>query len=134
VGRDEGHRRRPLLLAGGVPWPLALEWQPVAGVAGGIVLLLMGVLSRTGAYRRWEPWYRNPNLPFYVRNLAFAMLPFGVCVLAFMIGALIGEGNKGIAAAFVGIAFLAFALGIAFMVKPPRWLKPDWIKNEEAPS
>jgi hypothetical protein len=98
---------------------VAFEWEPIVGIVGGIVLLVLGALSRSGRFRRWEPWYRNHELPFYIRNVAFAMLPFGVCVLAFMTGALIGESDNGVAGAFVGLAFLAFFVGIAFMVKPP---------------
>jgi hypothetical protein len=108
-----------------------LDWEPVVGIVGGIALLTLGMLIRSGAFRRWEPWYKNRELPFYIRNLVFAMLPFGVCVLAFMAGALIGERSRGVAGGLVGLAFVAFFVGIAFMLKPPRWLKPDWVRVDE---
>jgi hypothetical protein len=109
----------------------AIAWEPVAGIAGGIFLIVLGVLSRTGRYRRWESWYRNGELPLYLRNLAFAMVPFGISVLALMVGALIAERNRGLAGGFVGLTCLAFGVGLAFLRNPPRWLKPKWIRNEE---
>ena len=111
---------------------MSVEWETIAGMLAGILGVALGVLSKQGRFRRWEPWYRNRELPFYIRNLAFAFIPFGIGALAGGGGTLAGQaGLRALAVIFVLIFFAAFAVGIAFMLSPPDWLKPEWIRHFE---
>jgi hypothetical protein len=105
-------------------------WEPYFGFIAGALGIALGVLSARGRYRRWEPWYRNSDNPFYIRNMAFAMIPFGTMLIAGTVAALVSSRSHSLAAALVVVALLAFVIGVAFMIHPPGFLTPAWIKEE----
>ena len=103
----------------------------LATTVAGLLAIVFGVLSIRGSWRRWEPWHRNPNLPFYLRNGAFAMIPFGVTLLGLSGAILTGNRHHTVATVCVLAVFAGFVVGIWFMARPPGFLKPDWLRREE---
>lgn len=102
----------------------------------GLALLAttMGVAIRVGWWRAFERTYRDEQLPAAYRNAPFALIPVG---LAFASGGLVGvfselRGGRN-AGLILGVLTLAMFL-IAFVVahRPPRLLKPKWLRDEES--
>jgi hypothetical protein len=56
-----------------IPW-----WVWTALVAFTNLGLAEHVLFKTGRYRAMARWYFDQRQPFYVRNLPFAALPYGL--------------------------------------------------------
>ena len=100
---------------------------PLVAAVMGVGGISLGVLFRLGHLRPMARWYHDRHQPFYVRNLPFGQIPFGGMFLAwFALFVLAATGYK-VAALIVGYSsFLLFVLGVAFMVRPPRFLKPRW--------
>jgi hypothetical protein len=106
----------------------ALEWQPVVGVVAGAAMVALGIASSRGSFRGWEPWYRDPDMPWFLRNGAFALVPFGIAIIGLMAAAVASSRQ---ALATVGVVIFVFGLitGIVFMIRPPRWIKPPWARD-----
>jgi hypothetical protein len=58
------------------------------------------------------------------------MIPFGIAVLAMTVAAL---GASIHALAYVGaiIFVVASMVGVGFMIRPPRWIKPAWAREAD---
>lgn len=105
-------------------------------LATGVCLVAAGLLFRAGRLRRLGVHYFNPALPFYARNFIFGAIPAGgigilgsmVFPLAFLTDALWAQ-YAGVAT--VPVMLIAAVLSIAFMMRPPRWLKPAWLTRAE---
>jgi hypothetical protein len=108
----------------------SFAWQPAAGIVGGIALIALGVASSRGAFRRWESWYRDPAMPFYLRNGAFALVPFGLADLGLM-GAALTHANHAVSSVGAAIFVIGVGVGVAFMIRPPQWVKPTWARTED---
>src|SRR4051794_8185214 len=108
----------------------AYTWQPAVGVLGGVAMVALGVASSRGSFRRWEPWYRDPGAPFYLRNAAFALVPFGIAILG-ITGAGLTSSDHAVSSVGVIIFFLGIVLGVIFMIRPPDFVKPPWAREAE---
>ena len=76
-------------------------------------------------------WYHDRHQPFYVRNLPFAQIPAGVMFLMASATFVLAGGGYNVAAIIVGYStLLVFAVGIAFSLRPPAFLKPRWLDEE----
>lgn len=104
----------------------------IVAVAGGIEALLF----RRGSLRSLGQWYLDPSAPLVIRHLPFAGPPaavFGFMVMLMSI--LTGLSITMNVALFSAVTLLLMAaLGGAvwFMLVPPEWLKPGWLKEAEA--
>jgi len=101
----------------------------------GLWSVVAGLLFRAGRLRRLGSWYFDTRLPFWLRNFVFAAVPAGCIGLALFlvfplaqVDALWAEYAMLTA---VLLTLLAFAVSIAFMIKPPRVLKPEWLIGAE---
>lgn len=102
----------------------------VAG-AMGTLFVAFGVLAKTGHWRAWAPRYFAEDLPSYLRNGAFALIPIGAMFLA-------GAGAAAVQplAVWAPLPFLIIILAsgvtaVVFCLDPPDELKPDWLLAEE---
>ena len=109
----------------------ALEWQPVVGFLVGGGMIALGIVSTRGRFRRWEPWYRYSDMPRFLRNGAFALVPFGVAILGLMAAA-VTSSNHGVATVGALVFLIAFIVGLVFMIHPPAWVKPRWARASAA--
>lgn len=109
----------------------ALEWQPVVGFLVGAGMIVLGLASSRGSFRRWEPWYRDPDMPWFLRNGAFGLVPFGIAIISLMAAAMTSS-NRGVAAVGVVVFLVAFVVGLVFMIRPPEWVKPPWARAARA--
>src|SRR4051812_17948381 len=99
----------------------------VAGTWG----IATGVLFRIGRLRGMARYYGDPLFPFYVRNGAFAMIPCGVAFLLLFVGGLFVPKAESLALVlFLGMP-LSVLLAILLTYAPPKWLKPQWMRDGE---
>lgn len=105
-------------------------------LALGLALLAisMGVAIRVGWWRAFERIYRDEQLPAAYRNSPFALIPGG---LAFASGGLVGVFSElrgwrtvGLVLAVLTVAMFLIAFVVAH--RPPRLLKPKWLRDEES--
>ena len=104
-------------------------WAALAFAAGGI---WMGVTFRAGRLLNLRRLYYNQNLPFFVRNVPFAMIPYGTVFGMWFLLFALAEAEWNLAAAVVGYgSFLVAAIGFVFTLRPPRFMKPRWLLERE---
>jgi len=111
-----------------------MDGRILLAFTSGVLLLLMGSLARAGLWRRWAPWWRGGDMPFLMRNGWAGLLPLGVTVILVGIsGVLLDQFGAGPA---LGFAYLGSMFGLLattlIMVRPPSWIKPAWMRQEEA--
>ena len=96
--------------------------------------LVFGALVRSGRLGRGSTWYRtyrDRNIPAYMRNSPFALVPFGAgAVLVAASLPLLGRADD-VAVAMIALAFVSFAGGTVVAFRPPVWMKPRWLREEE---
>ncbi len=103
----------------------------IFGVGG----LAQGILFRLGYSRRLGEWYFYRDLPFFIRNLGFFLIPGGAAILTFSVIIAIGRSGadqQGAGAFALMMCFVFFVVGIMFAWRPPNWLKPDWLRDRES--
>lgn len=104
----------------------------VFGVCG----LYAAVKFRQGMLRGGARWYIDRSQPFYVRNMPFVQLPAGLGFTTAAAAIALDGLESGWAQVVVGLAvligFVAIVLGAVWIIRPPRFLKPDWIREREA--
>jgi hypothetical protein len=104
------------------------------GLAMGGLSLLYGVLFRSGAlHANWASQYRNEMLPRYQRNGVFTLIPFG---LMFLVGGALLVVHDAppawLVLATVVVWVVGFVLAMVVLARPPRWMKPRWLREAEA--
>ena len=107
-----------------------LIWLLV-GAAMGTGFVLMGVLAKTGHWRKWAPRYFAEDLPSYLRNGVFALIPVGVVLLAGVTAAFVQPLAVWAPLPFLLLAFGSAITAVWFCLDPPDELKPDWLLAEE---
>lgn len=100
-------------------------------IAMGTVGITFGVLAKTGHWRAWAPRYFAEDLPSYLRNGPFALIPAGMFFLA-----MAGIGAVEPLAVWAPLPFMILMLAsgatvVLFCLDPPDELKPDWLLAEE---
>ena len=106
-------------------------------LATGVWLIFAGLRFRAGGLRRLGAHYFNRGLPFYARNFIFGAIPAGaIGILGFMVFPL-AFLTDALWAQYMGLStvpgmLICALLSIAFMVRPPHHLKPDWLIRAEA--
>jgi hypothetical protein len=112
------------------------------GVAAAIAftVALLGivevVLFRLGHLSKWPRRYFEAGAtPSSVRNGIFGVLPWSLAILCFFL--MVAAAQLPWAAGYVVLLLLVFALalfvlGFRWMSHPPEFLKPEWMRAEEA--
>ena len=104
-------------------------------LATGVWLLAAGLLFRSGRLRALGSWYFRRGLPFYARNFVFGAIPVGVSgILLFLVFPLALPDTPWagwLSLALIPLMALSTLLGIVFMIFPPHWLRPAWIRERE---
>ena len=104
-------------------------------LTAGIFNVWMGVSFQRGGSRRIGRWYTNPSLPLFVRNAVFALIPLGVGPLLILVALALGSIGAtwaGILAVLLVIPVgLCGLIALVFLVRPPTFLKPQWIRNAD---
>jgi hypothetical protein len=96
--------------------------------------LVLGVLLRAGKLRSRFEWYFDPTMPRVLRHLPFAVIPFGLMFLAGAVAfsATLVDGDALLVVlAAIPAALIAFIVGAVFVLRPPAWMKPAWIREIE---
>jgi hypothetical protein len=109
------------------------RWEPFAAVAFALGGLYMAVQFRRGRMRNLARWHGRRDLPFYIRNLPFALLPYALVFAAWVaLFAFVAAGWTwaGIVVGYSSFAF--FVVAVWWSLRPPRFLKPDWLRESEA--
>jgi hypothetical protein len=101
-------------------------------LAVGIVGLIEAFLVRAGRYRSFYGIYQT-DAPPWVRNKAFVGLPVGMFMIAGAAAVAFSDAGIEAGAGLMVIpVLLGLALSIAWVVKPPDFLKPEWLKAVES--
>ena len=93
-----------------------------------------GILIRLGVDRTWAARYRDPDLPSYLRNGPLALIPLCLAFLLCMIPvyAIDMDGPRADLGGGLAIGGLLLILAsVVLMERPPRWIKPAWLRDEE---
>lgn len=108
-------------------------------VAGGLIGLLsigMAIAFRRGRARRLAFAYWDATMPWYIRNAVFGFAPTGLVLLASAV-IVLAVGAGSLTGAFVALPFMLslgplLLLVILWARRPPDFLKPEWLRREEA--
>lgn len=107
-----------------------MTWLGVAIIfaVAGLIAIFNGVRWKRGRLTELHRWHQNPELPFYIRNAGFAMLPIGAfCLLiaaVFPIGLIDELWAEYLGLSVTALAMVVFLVGLIFMIRPPAWLGP----------
>jgi hypothetical protein len=105
----------------------------VLGIGNVVIgtLLRLGVLGRD--YGPWFSRYQRTELPFYLRNLAFGMIPIGSGLLASVASYYLYDAADAPAAGsvFFILGIVGILVGIVALARPPSWMKPSWLRRAE---
>lgn len=94
--------------------------------------LLLGLKALVTMRSRTARHCRDEIYPFYMRNMAFAIIPFGcMAILYGLTGISYNTRHDDLMVAAALAAFFFFLVGVAFMLEPPNWVKPRWIRQRE---
>ena len=97
--------------------------------------LVGGLAFRLGHLRRMGRWYGRADMPALVRNLPLQLLPLAAFLGLLGVAAALAP-RDGEAASPVGMAcflgsFVAMGWWLWSMVRPARFLKPDWVRDHD---
>jgi hypothetical protein len=115
-----------------IPW-----WAWVLFVGFAVLGLAEHVLVKSGRFRAPLRWYFDQPQPFYIRNLPFGALPFGLMFACWIVMAVVSRFQGQLWADLlvlpIGLfSFVLFGWGIKRQLRPPDSAKPEWLKAEEA--
>jgi hypothetical protein len=95
----------------------------------GLALLGSGILFRLGGLRYQAARYWDLKVPGIIRNMPFVQ-GFGGAVFV-SIGLLVYPPAQSLTALAVLGMWTCGVAAIVFVGRPPQWLKPDWVVQEE---
>jgi hypothetical protein len=111
---------------------------PVAGLVG-LLSILVGVCVRAGGCRRALRYYFVPDMPAHLHNGAFALIPLGIAFLVIAVGTSVARAAQPPAtptdmppsAPYFLVSMLSLLVGMWWLIRPPAWMKPAWLRAEE---
>lgn len=107
-----------------------------AGLTLGAVGIASSALFRAGRLRYLARYYWAEKMPFYARNHPFAFGPFGlgaICMGVALVATTSSDGSRDALLSLTLPGFFGFLLlGLFWAWRPPEFLKPTWLRHEEA--
>ena len=108
-------------------------WETWASLAIAAGCICGGIAFTTGRWDGARRVYDNGNLPFFLRNVHFALIPYGLVFAMWIALFALAELGQDLVGAAIGYgSFLVAAIGIFFTARPPNFLKPPWLREREA--
>jgi hypothetical protein len=112
------------------------QWQFIAILLMGMWLLTLGVWMRLGWNRRWRAAYFGDTYPRYLRNGFFALIPGGLFMVLIATSVVLSPVTPGNERSFLAttlglLGLLSMVVAAWFMIRPPEWTKPRWLREEE---
>ena len=110
-------------------------WLVILGIVGGILSIASGVAVRLGHLRYQLRDYMHDARPLWYGNLAMGQIPGGVALLLTGCGWLVWAGWPdlgAVAAAFLSVGFASGATAVVWLVDPPGFAKPEWLRELES--
>lgn len=111
-------------------------WVILVSTVFALTSLWQGIRFRQGARPELARWYRDASHPWYIRNLAFVLLPVAATFGLWVAAAVLFLTSHPVAAllsiGLVSITGIAFFLALLWGREPPRFLKPSWLLDEES--
>lgn len=110
-----------------------MEWgESVPILLMGLVTLLVGVAFRLGRRRGGARWYFDERSPWYIRHYPFALIPGGAFWLVMWVAVVMFDRvPEWMAWAAVTAGFCCALVAFVFMYRPPTFMKPRWLREEE---
>ena len=94
-----------------------------------------GLAFRAGHLRRMGQWYFQPTLPALIRNLPLQLIPIAAFFTCIVVLDIIAPNNdqelSPVGVVFFLLIFVTLIWWIIVMLWPPRFLKPEWIRERE---
>ena len=102
------------------------------GVPMALFFLVAAVVFRAGRWRSLAGWRNSEEMPLDIRNAVYGFVPGAAFILFFFLWlGFTAEGSDRVAWAMLALAAMSFILSMRFSRKPPQWLKPQWVREEE---
>jgi hypothetical protein len=117
--------------------PNNVPWESWASLVFGLIFLFFGIGIRLGRLRAWTKLYRARGLPSYWRNGALALIPGGVFFIAAGALGLMRAADLSsrawlpLIALCVVLTLGSMALAVWVLWRPPAWLKPRWLRDDD---
>src|SRR3954454_1307436 len=101
------------------------SWQPWAGVAAAAWSVVAGIAVKRGRMRRVAAMSLNRENPWWWRNIPFSLLPFSAMIICSLFAVAVSSVHLQTVLTLCAFAFMI--IGVVFLARPPRFLKPDWL-------
>ena len=112
-------------------------WGVFAHFLFGLATMIFGLIlrfDREGRHRSHYAQYYDKRWAFHFRNRAFGLIPYGMVAILWAIALAVNElaGQWLFVATALGIlGLLVGFIGLVVTYRPPDWLKPQWLREEE---
>src|SRR3954462_1057661 len=108
------------------------SWERWAGAVAAVWGVVAGGAVKRGRMRRVAAMSLNRENPWWWRNAPFAMLPFAASTGLALVA--VAVASVRVQTVLMLCAFTFMVVGFVFLVRPPRFLKPGWLLEQERQS
>ena len=108
------------------------SWEPWAGVVVAAWGVIAGTAVKRGRMRRVAAMSLDHENPWWWRNIPFALLPFSAFIILSLVAVAVSSVHAQTVLMLCAFAFLI--IGLVFLARPPRFLKPEWLIEHESHS
>jgi hypothetical protein len=105
------------------------SWEAWAGVVAAAWGVVAGIAVKRGRMRRVAAMSLNNANPWWWRNMPFALLPFSASEFLCLVA--VAASSVHTQTVVMSCAFAFLIVAFVFLARPPRFLKPDWLLEQE---
>jgi hypothetical protein len=105
------------------------NWEPWAAGAAAAWGFVATIAMKRGRLRRVAAMSLNHESPWWWRNMPFSLLPFSAAIVLALVAVAVSSVQTQTVLMLCVFAFVI--IGFVFLVRPPRFLKPDWLVERE---